>query len=107
MPQSEGKNLSNQFHEADHLGGCMKGGDPATYYPNMWDFFIGYTGVQSVLDIGCGEGHALEYFKNKLRIAGLEGCITAIDASNVKASIVHHDFTVDRYESGKFDMVWC
>ena len=72
-------------YESGHLGGCVKGGDPATYYPNLWNFIIQDFGIKSILDIGCGEGHALEYFKSKnIGVLGLEGCVDAIENSKVK-----------------------
>lgn len=96
-------------YESGHLGGCVKGGDPATYYPNLWNFIIQDFGIKSILDIGCGEGHALEYFKSKnISILGLEGCVEAIENSKVKDSIVLHDFNNGNYDTENyFDAVWC
>lgn len=96
-------------YESGHLGGCVKGGDPATYYPNLWDFIIQDFGIKSILDIGCGEGHSVEYFKSKnIDVLGLEGCAEAIENSKVKDSIVLHDFNNSNYNTEKkFDAVWC
>lgn len=96
-------------YESGHLGGCVKGGDPATYYPNLWNFIIEDFGIKSILDIGCGEGHSVEYFKSKnIDVLGLEGCIEAIENSKVRDSIVLHDFNNSNYNTErKFDAVWC
>lgn len=96
-------------YESGHLGGCVKGGDPATYYPNLWNFIIEDFGIKSILDIGCGEGHAIEYFISKgIKSVGLEGCEEPINNSNVKNFIIKHDFINGSYKSyERFDAIWC
>jgi len=96
-------------HEDGHLGGCVKGGDPATFYPKMWEFFINTYSIQSVLDIGCGEGHSLAFFHEACCYSfGVEGCEKAIAASSIKQLINKHDFTDTKvYIPPKVDMVWC
>lgn len=96
-------------YEDGHLGGCVKGGDPATYYPNMWSSIIEDFKVKSILDIGCGEGHSLEYFHSKgVKSVGLEGCEEPINNSKVKDLIIKHDFIDGPYISDEyFDAVWC
>lgn len=49
---------------ADHLGGFVPGGDPATFYPDLWDWLVHALGIRSVLDIGCGDGQALKHFRS-------------------------------------------
>ena len=72
----------------DHLGGYIPGGDPATYYPELWRWLVEEYGVKSMIDIGCGEGHALEFFADLgCSARGIEG--TPQD----NAAIVQHDFT--------------
>ena len=53
-----------------HLGGYIVGGDDATYYPHLWDWLVSARGVKSVVDVGCGEGHAARYFADH-RMEGL------------------------------------
>lgn len=60
--------------DTEHLGGAMPA-DPASYYPQLWDFLHDEFGVKTVLDVGCGEGQALAYFRNHLgcRVLGIDG----------------------------------
>ncbi len=102
----------NQFYEEGHLGGCMIGGDPETYHPLIWDFFVKQYNIQSILDIGCGEGHSIEYFINHCKVPlvrGVDGCKGAIENSKIKQFIDWHDFTLEnKYDPGQhFDMIWC
>jgi SAM-dependent methyltransferase len=96
-------------YESGHLGGCVKGGDPSTYYPNLWNFIIQDFGIKSILDIGCGEGHAIEYFNSKgIKSVGLEGYEESINNSKVKNLIIKHDFVNGSYKSyERFDAIWC
>ena len=48
-----------------HLGGCVKGGDSDTWDTNIWDILIEKYGVRSIIDVGCGEGWSIKYFKEK------------------------------------------
>ena len=53
--------------EVSHLGGSITGsgiGDPATYYPNMWTWAVNILRVETLLDVGCGQGFSLEFFKD-------------------------------------------
>lgn len=98
-------------YEDGHLGGCVKGGDPATFYPGLWTAIIEDFGIKSILDIGCGEGHSLEYFNSKgIQAIGLEGCEEPINNSKVKNLIIKHDFTTGPYlfnNKESFDAIWC
>lgn len=47
---------------SEHLGGYVPGGDEATFFPDLWRWFVTEQGVGSVLDVGCGDGVALDYF---------------------------------------------
>lgn len=53
-----------------HLGGYVKGGDPATYYPELWKWLIENKRIIRMLDLGCGEGHAMNYFNSLLLPVG-------------------------------------
>lgn len=60
--------------ERPHLGGYIPGGDPATYYPELWDWLVNDHGVKSVIDVGCGEGHAARYFADHgCDVIGIDG----------------------------------
>ena len=63
-----------EFVNEGHLGGYIAGGDPATIFPDMWTWLVKEHGVKSVLDIGCGEGHSLKFFRELgCRVMGIEG----------------------------------
>lgn len=68
--------MSTVYAEHDHLGGYAIGGDDATFYPALWTWLVSDLGVRSVLDIGCGEGHAVAFFATLLprsHVLGLDG----------------------------------
>jgi SAM-dependent methyltransferase len=92
-----------------HLGGAVVGGDPATYYPNVWDCLIESLNVKSMIDVGCGEGQTMHYFQDKgVEVFGIDGCKEAIDNSLVKDKISLHDFTKGKFQLNKsYDLIWC
>lgn len=96
----------SQFVEQGHLGGYIAGGDEATYYPDLWDWFIGM-GWRTILDIGCGEGHSTRYFRER------DALVVPIDgiAQPQLADFILHDFTEGpwRYSLGehRFGLAWC
>lgn len=90
------------FVEQDHLGGYIPGGDEATFYPNLWKWLVKNKGVKTVLDVGCGDGVALDYF------AGLGCTVLGIEGvPQYRKDIATHDYTKGPvtlpYE---FDLVW-
>jgi SAM-dependent methyltransferase len=92
-----------------HLGGCDAGGDTGTYYPIMWKYLINNLNIKSVLDIGCGIGYALDFFKDEgIKITGIEGSKKAIELSLVKNHIICHDFSKSTIQlNDTFDLCWC
>lgn len=118
-----------EFVNRGHLGGYIKAdqnwphGDPRTYVPKVWDYlynrYLGDIPVPKVLDVGCGEGHAVEYFASKHCAAvGLDGAEEAIAAFNSrhspgrKGNVFRHDFTQGPFEGidvslvGEVDLIW-
>lgn len=89
--------------ERPHLGGYIVGGDPATYFPDLWTWFVRELGVTSVLDIGCGEGHAVDHF------AGLGCRVLGIDGVPQEHQYIQwFDFTQGPLKLfDPFDLVWC
>jgi hypothetical protein len=87
-----------------HLGGYVQGGDPATYYPDLWKWAVERYNAQWVVDVGCGEGHSLKYFRDVLgcSVLGIEGLpqedkdITVFDFTQGKCKLNH-----------AADLVWC
>lgn len=95
------------FVEHGHLGGYIPGGDDATYYPVLWEWLVsGEEQVKSILDVGCGEGIALEYFE----LVGAQGLgIEGVPQNN--PHIIPHDYTEgpwsSRWYGHLWDLVWC
>jgi len=84
----------------DHLGGYVSGGDPATYFPEVWDDLGRYH--RSVIDVGCGDGAALAYFRGLgCEVLGVEG------VPQDDPDIVLHDYTAGPYVPDRtFDLCW-
>ena len=88
-------------------GGYVIGGDPATAFPDLWAFMVNDWGVRSVLDLGCGEGHALRFFESL-------GCeVQGIDLiPQPHPKIRRHDFEAGRVGkwdatlNREFDLLW-
>lgn len=59
-----------------HLGGYIEGGDPATYYPALWDWLVKNFEIRSVIDVGCGDGAAVRHFERHrgVQVIGVDGC---------------------------------
>ena len=90
----------------DNLGGYVKGGDPATWFPELWRWVVKEFGVKDVLDLGCGEGHALRYFKDELgcNVVGVDG-VEQKDADPT-LRIYTHDFERWAWTSWPVDLIW-
>jgi len=88
------------------LGGNVHQGDPFSFSPRVWTYLVHRFGVKSVLDVGCGEGHAAKYFSSVL------GCITlAMDGlrENLDGAvypIIVHDLRKVAFVT-KVDLVHC
>jgi SAM-dependent methyltransferase len=89
-----------------HLGGNTVGGNPQTYYPQLWQWMIYKLPVKTMLDVGCGEGQALRYFASYgCQVEGMDGLLR-----NTNIAHAHrHDLTKGPFISGdwKFDLAWC
>jgi SAM-dependent methyltransferase len=51
--------------EWNDLGGNLRHGDGGTFSSALWRSLVDRFAVSSVLDIGCGEGHAVQYFARR------------------------------------------
>jgi SAM-dependent methyltransferase len=88
--------------ETPWLGGYTPGGDPATYYPDLWANVVKTLNVRSVLDVGCGEGHSLAYFRQLgCQVTGIEG------TPQSDPDILRHDFTERAWSGPAVDLSWC
>lgn len=86
------------------LGGNIHHGDANTFSPYFWRYLIDRFAVKSVLDVGCGEGHAVNFFfKQGLMSHGIDGL-----AQNVRRAVVPialHDILSGPYIM-PVDLVW-
>lgn len=91
-----------------HLGGYRVGGDEATYFPELYTWAVNELGIESVIDLGCGEGQTLNFFETLL-----PGSVWGIDGVPQKQpNIFCHDFTKGRFGPSphylsEFDLCWC
>jgi SAM-dependent methyltransferase len=103
--------------EIGHLGGCIIKDnypqfgrvDVGTWAPQVWDNIITTYSPKSMVDVGCGAGHSLNYFISKgLDSIGVEGYLPAIESSIVKDKIKIHDYADSEFiPERKFDLAWC
>lgn len=96
-----------ELYEAGHLGGCVKGGDPDTYYPKLWEWLVKRYEIipYNVLDIGCGEGRALnEFYRLGCHVIGIEGLS---DITKPGLPVIIHDLTISPVKIANIDLVWC
>lgn len=96
-----------------HLGGYARAtpehphGDPDSWFPVLWGWLIGRYQIKSMLDVGCGEGHAVKWFSDRgVESTGLEGCQKAIDASPVRSRLWQIDFTQGPPRLVGYELVW-
>lgn len=94
-----------------HLGGYIEGGDPATWFPELWDWLMFVCNVRSVIDVGCGEGHAARYFADAgCDVIGIDG----VWQLSENWQFHMHDYTKGPWPSevkgnrmeGATDLVW-
>ena len=91
------------------LAGCSKGpiGDPLSYVPSVWSGLIETFEPQSILDLGCGLGYSLLWFRDR----GIEAC--GLDGSSLvlREAITPVDFWDARtpvpYDTPCWDLCWC
>lgn len=90
--------------ERPDLGGNMRYGDNGTFCPKLWSYLIDRFSIRSMLDVGCGEGHAVHYFRQQNVIAhGIDGLKRNVDRAVTRIAL--HDLTVVRYYM-PVDLVW-
>lgn len=86
------------------LGGNVRYGDNATFCPGLWRYLLDRFAVGSVLDVGCGEGHAVNFFRKHVAVAhGIDGLKENVDRA--VTPIAHHDLLMGPYYM-PVDMVW-
>ena len=117
----EAARANNVNCDEGHLGGYVRAdqnpapsglgvehGDPATWTPSLWRWSCERLGVRSVLDLGCGEGHAAKFFRDDgCRVLGVDGSRQAKRDSVIPESHLVHDFNTGSYRpASTFDLVW-
>ncbi len=94
--------------EDGHLGGFVAGGDPLTFYPKLWAWMVKDLGVESVLDIGCGNGQAAAYFRDLgCSVLGLDGSEKAGTELSSNEFLLHDLVAGPCFCRGKYSSVWC
>ncbi len=91
----------------EHLGGCIPTGDGSTFCPDIFGYLLVAHEVKSVLSIGTGYGHDLQWFASHglCQIKGIEGWPEAVEKSVVPGHVVLHDFTTGPAPIGQpFDL---
>ena len=87
------------------LGGNCRHGDPLSTTPRLWSCLIDRFAPQSMLDVGCGEGHALSFFRRHGLIAhGIDGLPQG--QRQVRHPFAIHDLTQGPYRY-PCDLVYC
>lgn len=94
----------------EHLGGAYQQGDGNTWMPDVWGYLVVRHQVTSMLDLGCGFGHAMKWFSELLvNVTGVEGWDEAVKGHLLPARVVHHDYTKGPAPFGSdasFDLGW-
>lgn len=91
--------------EAGHLGGYVPGGDVATHFPDLWRWLVEQHGIRTVVDVGCGDGQAVDYFLSLgCEVVGIEG------VQQNHQSIIVHDYETGPWTPAmppyRFDLAW-
>jgi len=91
-----------------HVGGFFIEKDPATYTPHLWEYLCKKFNIKTVLDVGCGMGHAIEEFnKHCEEVVGVDGSSYVVENSLFTDQIFYHDFTVGTLETeDRYDLCW-
>lgn len=86
------------------LGGNIRHGDIHTFAPLLWRYLVERFAVTSVLDVGCGEGHAVSFFRKLgLHAHGIDGLVQNV--RNAVIPIALHDLLAAPYVM-PVDFVW-
>src|SRR5579872_1428528 len=89
------------------LGGNVVGGDPDSWSPEVWQALIDEFKPQTVLDVGCGEGHAVQWFwDHGISAIGIDGLRANILNSVADNQLIWLDLTDHPYRFA-VDLVWC
>jgi SAM-dependent methyltransferase len=91
--------------DGGHLGGNAWGGDPFTFEPRLWRHLVDRFQIRTVLDVGCGQGHAmLEFSRLGCWCVGVDGW--GPNARFLTMPIITHDLTANPLRVSNIDLVW-
>jgi len=86
------------------LGGNLRHGDIHTWCPALWRFIVERFSIRSILDVGCGEGHAVSFFHKLGLVAhGIDGL--SENVQHAVTPIAQHDLLAAPYMM-PVDLVW-
>lgn len=86
------------------LGGSIRHGDANTHSPYLWRYLIDRFAIRSMLDVRCGEGHAVLFFaRHGVHAHGIDGLIKNVERSVVPVAL--HDL-LERPYVMPVDFVW-
>jgi SAM-dependent methyltransferase len=86
------------------LGGNIRHGDANTFAPYLWRYLIRRFAIRSMLDVGCGEGHAVNFFwKEGVFAHGIDGLRSNVERAVVPIAL--HDILEGPYMM-PVDLVW-
>ena len=86
------------------LGGNLRHGDDRSWCPALWRYLVERFAIQSVLDVGCGEGHAVDFFARiGLRAFGIDGSLINVTRAVTPIALV--DLTRGPFVM-PVDLVW-
>jgi SAM-dependent methyltransferase len=110
LPQKtrEENNMVARISESKpHLGGNVIGGDRNTFYVELWAWLVKRYNINSVFDVGCGEGHAMREFEALGCISsGIDGLQENVDVCGSLAIV--HDLTDSPFILPQpVDLIWC
>lgn len=93
----------------DHLGGYIPEGDRATWMPDIWGYLALRYDIKSVIDIGCGYGHNLRWWRDMgFDVRGVEGHPVPLRESPIWDLLVAHDYERGPYDPGRdYDLAIC
>jgi SAM-dependent methyltransferase len=105
LPRARSRDAFVIDQERPDLGGNFRHGDVGCFTPKVWDFVTSRFAVGSMLDVGCGEGHAVAYF-NRLGVYahGIDGL--ELNVQRAIVPIAHHDLSRGPYIM-PVDLVTC
>lgn len=86
-------NIKYELIYDEDMGGCVKGGDIDTWEPEIWNELVNNFKINTMYDVGCGEGWSTKYFVDcGIDCVGIEGSKKVINGSPHKNHIIQHDY---------------